>query len=277
MKISRVYYFISAYIFLVTAYSLYAQTGGFKLMEVDWLLNWKAWAMLTPIFTGLISTLIFVGSRFKMIRPLQIYCCYIIFNIPFFILTLSSRFTFMQENDGRFLNTLLIGIVLTLALYICSFVFLWLSTQFNKPFLKLHEIGGETFSEFEPVVASTRFVNRLIDALIIVLVLLMNIFENYYFKENFRGTGTFTLYMVEIAAALLYYLLLEGFFKITIGKCITNTIVVNESGERPSFMTIAGRTLCRFIPFDAFSFLGANSRGWHDSMSGTYVVKKSLV
>jgi hypothetical protein len=30
----------------------------------------------------------------------------------------------------------------------------------------------------------------------------------------------------------------------------------------------------RFIIFDALSYLGAVSRGWHDSLSGTYVVKK---
>lgn len=277
MKISKVYYFISVYIFLVTVYSLYAQTGGLQLWEADWLLNWNAWAMLIPLLTGIISSVIFAVSRFKIIRPLQIYCCYIIFNIPFFILSLQSRFKFISENDNNFLYKLLFGIALTLVLYICSFVFLWLTTRSNKPLLKYTDLGGESFAEFLPVSASTRFVNRIIDVLVIVLVLLMNIFQNYYFRENFKGTGTFTLYMVEIGAALLYYLLLEGLFKITIGKCITNTIVVNDSGERPSFITMAGRTLCRFIPFDAFSFLGADSRGWHDSMSGTYVVKREVI
>lgn len=48
-----------------------------------------------------------------------------------------------------------------------------------------------------------------------------------------------------------------------------------KNGEKPSFSVIFKRTLCRLIPFDGFSFLG--SRGWHDSISDTYVVeKKSL-
>jgi hypothetical protein len=34
------------------------------------------------------------------------------------------------------------------------------------------------------------------------------------------------------------------------------------------------RTLSRFIVFEALSYLGSVSRGWHDSLSGTYVVKK---
>jgi hypothetical protein len=34
------------------------------------------------------------------------------------------------------------------------------------------------------------------------------------------------------------------------------------------------RTLSRFIIFEGLSYLGSVSRGWHDSLSGTYVVKK---
>jgi len=34
-----------------------------------------------------------------------------------------------------------------------------------------------------------------------------------------------------------------------------------------------GRTLCRYIPFEPFSFLGNKPIGWHDSLSKTLVVK----
>jgi uncharacterized RDD family membrane protein YckC len=34
------------------------------------------------------------------------------------------------------------------------------------------------------------------------------------------------------------------------------------------------RTLVRFIPVEIFSFFNSNSRGWHDTLSVTYVVNK---
>ncbi|MFD2725111.1 RDD family protein [Hyunsoonleella rubra] len=58
----------------------------------------------------------------------------------------------------------------------------------------------------------------------------------------------------------------------TLGKFITKTMVVMEDGTKPTFQDILIRSLCRFIPFEAFSFLGSEGRGWHDSMSNTYVV-----
>ena len=67
-------------------------------------------------------------------------------------------------------------------------------------------------------------------------------------------------------------MILEGLTQRTIGKLITRTKVVMENGEKPSSEAIIIRSLCRMIPFDAFSFLGDPSRGWHDTISKTYVV-----
>ena len=49
-------------------------------------------------------------------------------------------------------------------------------------------------------------------------------------------------------------------------------MVVLENGEKPNPNTIALRSICRIIPFDVLSYLGANAYGWHDSFSKTYVV-----
>ena len=70
-----------------------------------------------------------------------------------------------------------------------------------------------------------------------------------------------------------YYLVFEGLFSRTIGKLVTGTVVVDESGFPPSFLQVLGRSLARLIPFDPLSFLGSSTRGWHDSLSGTYVVR----
>jgi uncharacterized RDD family membrane protein YckC len=88
-----------------------------------------------------------------------------------------------------------------------------------------------------------------------------------------------TRYFIGFIVLSAYYAFFEGLFSATPGKFITGTRVVTEDGLKPSFNTILGRTLCRFIPFDAFSFLGASAIGWHDSISKTRVViiKKNLV
>lgn len=69
-----------------------------------------------------------------------------------------------------------------------------------------------------------------------------------------------------------YYTFTEGIWNRSLGKLITGTKVVQEDGSRPTFAQIMGRTLCRFIPFEAFSFLGSGP-GWHDSISNRRVIK----
>jgi uncharacterized RDD family membrane protein YckC len=68
-----------------------------------------------------------------------------------------------------------------------------------------------------------------------------------------------------------YYVFFEGIWARTPGKLLFGTIVVNEAGGKPSIGQVFGRTLSRFIPFEPLSFLG--TRGWHDSLSRTYVVR----
>lgn len=69
-----------------------------------------------------------------------------------------------------------------------------------------------------------------------------------------------------------YYVFFEGVLGATPGKMVTRTRVVDLYGGKPSFGQILGRTASRFVPFEAFSFLGQGS-GWHDRWSKTRVVK----
>jgi len=71
-----------------------------------------------------------------------------------------------------------------------------------------------------------------------------------------------------------YYYLTELYFSRSIAKFLTQTFVIMKDGSKPNYKTILKRTLCRLIPFEAFSFLGGTAGGWHDSMSETFVVKK---
>lgn len=80
-------------------------------------------------------------------------------------------------------------------------------------------------------------------------------------------------FVIGIIIPLGYYIIVEGATGRTLGKLVTGTRVVNAEGGAPSFTQILGRTFARFIPFEAFSFLGEGGRGWHDSIPDTYVIR----
>lgn len=80
-------------------------------------------------------------------------------------------------------------------------------------------------------------------------------------------------YLLGFTATMLYYTVLEATTGKTVGKLITQTKVVNDQGQIPDIGTILLRSLCRFIPFEAFSFLGSDGSGWHDKLSNTRVIE----
>ena len=85
--------------------------------------------------------------------------------------------------------------------------------------------------------------------------------------------GDIILYGGAFMMYVGYFILCEGFTGRTLGKLITGTKVVDGFGQKPSWGKVIGRSFARLIPFEPFSFLGSQTRGWHDSMTGTYVVK----
>lgn len=141
----------------------------------------------------------------------------------------------------------------------------------------------------EELLASSgkRFLNYLIDYAFtyaisygfgLSLPFLINVFDSIGltgFGFWVYNSGNVTWFFVGIALTIVYYLLAESLFGRSIGKFITGTVVTDVNGLKPNFGTIFKRTLCRFIPFDALSFLGSSrTGGWHDSISNTYVVNK---
>lgn len=80
------------------------------------------------------------------------------------------------------------------------------------------------------------------------------------------------LNLIGIPIALGYYLGMEAMFGRTLGKMVTGTRVVDANGNQPPFLHLLGRTFARLIPFEPFSFFGKEPRGWHDTLSKTYVV-----
>ncbi|RDI06773.1 RDD family protein [Flavobacterium sp. AG291] len=79
--------------------------------------------------------------------------------------------------------------------------------------------------------------------------------------------------LLGVGLMMAYYMIMEITTQRTVGKLITGTIVISEDGSKPEAKSIIGRSLCRIFTIEALSFLRAYPRGWHDSASGTYVVK----
>jgi uncharacterized RDD family membrane protein YckC len=79
-------------------------------------------------------------------------------------------------------------------------------------------------------------------------------------------------YLFGWMITVLYYFIMESTTQRTVGKLVTDSVVIDEYGNKPDTMTLLGRSFARIIPFEAFSCLG--ERGWHDTLSKTYVVTK---
>lgn len=135
---------------------------------------------------------------------------------------------------------------------------------------------------------SKRFVNYLVDRILfnlvfyaigVIIVLIGELLgsdEMLHFLEGLDDISRIADYLITYSFYTIFYFTLESLSQKTIGKLITNTKVVLENGEKPSPETIIIRSLSRMIPFDAFSFLGAIPRGWHDTISKTYVVDSKI-
>ena len=131
-----------------------------------------------------------------------------------------------------------------------------------------------------------RFLNYLLDMVFVFISIIVLGFFLAFFATIFGFEGLLLWLdnvsdlegrLVFIVVTIFYYTLTEGLFGRSLAKLITGTIVVDENGLKPSLGTIFKRSLCRLIPFDGLSFLGSSARGWHDSISDTYVVNKKAL
>ena len=127
-------------------------------------------------------------------------------------------------------------------------------------------VGQEEEKKDEIKTASKgkRFLNNIIDTCI-PLFLCLAITANSYISED-------ELQILFAVILILYYVLFELITGRTIGKYITGTKVITANGSKPTIFNILIRTLCRFIPFEALTFLGPRTIGLHDIFSNTLVV-----
>ncbi|WP_108807662.1 RDD family protein [Aquimarina spinulae] len=121
-----------------------------------------------------------------------------------------------------------------------------------------------------------RFTNYILDSIcILVFGFVFGIVVAFIFPSMLSILETDSRiidYGLGFILGMIYYSFFEITTGRTIGKLITGTKVVDEYGNNPDMQTILVRSLCRHIPFNAFSFLGDGS-GWHDTLSKTKVIE----
>lgn len=89
---------------------------------------------------------------------------------------------------------------------------------------------------------------------------------------DFGGMAQLMAWLIFL---FIYYVVCEGLWHRTIGKLITGTRVIHESGRAPTLADIIMRTLLRYIPLEFITYI-ADTRpaGWHDRWSNTRVVNQ---
>ncbi len=128
------------------------------------------------------------------------------------------------------------------------------------------EITGEM-----EVSKGLRLLHFIVDMLIIYGIAIVSIVVAAYFNIEFESNPIMDRILFAVFI-VCYYLGFESQLYTTPAKMLTQCTVVMENGDKPSFEVIAKRSLCRLIPFEVFSFLGAGS-GWHDVLSKTKVIR----
>lgn len=255
-------------------YSLF-WLGRFLLTAEDGLaVGWQFWVNHLFGLLGMAGLIVFITSKFKSSGLLRIFMCKEIITFPvnaFYEYNTFSNFEKYKDNPGVY-----ISLFLTLLIVVSSVAGLWMLTRDRVLKLKHYMIGSESaVAEFSPVSGWLRLANYAID-LVLIYYTAFNYFEALGFWKFTHGGfyrnsyGSFPVFL-PLLSLLFYYFILEGIFNTSAGKCATNTIIVNSSGQLPSVGQRLGRTLCRLIPFEAFSFLSKSRRGWHDTITDTYV------
>jgi len=139
--------------------------------------------------------------------------------------------------------------------------------------------GGAPLLEPELLPAAgmgARFLNFIIDGIIVRVVMTVFVLGVVGAAGAAGDADSAAALGAVLALGVMfaYYIVLEGAFGWTVAKLVTGTRVLRYDGGKARWPQVIGRTFARFIPFEPFSILFSSStQGWHDSLSGTRVVK----
>ena len=266
---------------LVLAYSGYTHIQILIIYRTQYFHSWQSVLTFSVWLLGVggLVQYLYTGQKNSRLLRIWLYYSLVCFMMSSIILV---PFPFLAHKHANFYNSGWLGTQLfkswlwSLPYAACNCYCLIILNQCRQTALEAVPYGEETSYVFHPVSKWMRLAIRLCDVGLVVLVLVIYgttirvVLQEYGVGYLFRGDASFRLAVGIVL--FIYYLLLEGFIGISFGKILTNTVVVNESGQKPAIGVLLKRALCRLIPVDGLSFLFSD-RGWHDSLSGTYVTR----
>jgi len=150
----------------------------------------------------------------------------------------------------------------------------------------MESLAPDVLQEYEvtyvPASTGKRFLNMILDIIVIYVLYFIGILifallnpeaAQEYAADVEAGRSLLSQYLTAYMVYIGYYTLTEGFFKgKSVAKFITSTRVINNdaTGSYISFQKALLRSLCRIVPFEAFSTFGGNP--WHDRWTDTMVI-----
>jgi uncharacterized RDD family membrane protein YckC len=139
----------------------------------------------------------------------------------------------------------------------------------------LNEVTVEDPSEvLEPAPRWRRVVNQLLDlvgitiaaTLVAIALRVVSVAVNI---DVMQSAGP----LFGFGVVFLYYFVCEAVFGQTLGKLVTGTRLVTESGARAPIWLVLFRSIYRFVPLEPLSIFSRRRIMWHDLWSKTRVVQ----
>lgn len=188
------------------------------------------------------------------------------------IISVLSFVVHQFNNFNLFKPIVLFFFIQNIALLLFSY-FVLLITEAKYKNVKNIQFKEFKDNDYVQTIKYKRFLHLLLDSFLF-MALTFNMFKLLprvilYDLSKLIG-DRFTLTILFIVSAIIYYGFFETFFRRTPAKFLTNSFVLGTENEKLKFDTILVRSVSRKIPLNTFSFLWGT--GWHDSISETTVV-----
>ena len=142
------------------------------------------------------------------------------------------------------------------------------------------QLDIESAQHYETATAGQRFANHLIDMILYYLIIFLiflfigTIIPSFLADDEDIGVTIMT-YVIIYIVVISYFTIMELMTGKTVGKMVTGTKVIREDGMKLTLRDCFIRSICRLIPFEAFSGFSSSGVMWHDSIAKTYVVKNN--
>lgn len=211
--------------------------------------------LILIIIVGLIISM--KDGRFKMNNWIKIYVIYYMFTfvtigIPNYV----AHFFKLSIDSFSLIDSIIFYLNFAINTLLLIFGYIYWTKKHKAELLSLNiDVSYKR---------RVRLMNFLIDLFIISLIVLD---VTYILNYNNIQIDYFYVFLLFY---FIYYFCCELVFRQTIGKVITNSAVIINSDNPLKRIFI--RSITRYIPFELFSFIPDNHKGWHDMLSDTKLV-----